>query len=70
MATIQVYTESYGLVTIKDAMIDGDGTCLEEGVDILDESGDLLCELVGYSTDGLEDDSETVEYLIDTYNED
>jgi hypothetical protein len=43
MATIKIET-NYGLMTVKDVMIDVDGTHLEGGITVKDEYGELLYE--------------------------
>lgn len=63
----QVETSKYGYVTVRDVMIDTDGTNLESGIEILDEMDFPICEVIGYSTDELENNSELVEELIDCY---
>lgn len=50
-----LFTENYGLVTIKDVMVDGDGTCLTEGVNIHDSDGKLIAEIIGVSSDDITD---------------
>lgn len=55
-----------GEVTIKDVMVDVDGTNLREGVDMF-IGDELICELTGYCAETFEDDAELVEELINIY---
>lgn len=68
MGTKKVLTDNYGLVTITDVMVDLDGTCLTDGINIHDEDGELLAEIAGATLDDVTngDDAET---YIDSYNE-
>jgi len=57
------FETSHGLVTVKNAMLDLDGTNLEEGIEIIGEHVELI-ELVGYRS--VEDMTiEEVETLIE-----
>ena len=47
------FETTYGDVTIRDCVIDTDGTNLEEGISVKLDN-DLLAEIVGMSTDEFE----------------
>ena len=64
----EIYTDNYGIVTIKDVVIDIDGTNLEDGIDILNEDGELLAEIAGVYADDVTD-GDDAEKFIDSYNE-
>lgn len=59
----EIYTANYGVVTIKDVMVDIDGTNLEGGINIHDEDGNLLCEVAGVSCDDVIDDFDVENYI-------
>lgn len=69
MGTITVDTAVNGTVTITDVVTNSMSFehCLSEGVDICDEEGNLLCEIMGYCTEDLVDDPDLVDELIDTF---
>jgi hypothetical protein len=52
MATIKIET-SFGMMTVKDVMIDVDGTHLEEGITVKDEWGELVYEGCMFGTDNI-----------------
>ena len=62
MSTKKLFTANYGIVTVKDVMIDTDGTNLIEGIDVMDENGKFIIEVSGYCTDDVTDglDVETI----------
>lgn len=57
----------YGDLTVRDAMIDTDGTNLTSGVVVTTEDGQWLCELSGFCADSFDCDPEALEELIDIY---
>lgn len=66
--TKEIFTPNYGIVTIKDVMIDLDGTNLAEGISIHDEDGKLLAEVAGFACDDVIDDLDA-ENLIEELDE-
>ena len=63
MSEKSLFTVNHGIVTVKDVIVDTDGTNLADGVDIRDENGILLIEVAGYCCDDIENE-EDVENLI------
>lgn len=61
---MKTFETSIGEVTVKDAMIDLDGTNLEEGIVIRLEDESTI-EILGFNEDSI--DKDTVESLVGTY---
>ena len=62
-------TANYGQLNVKDIMIDIDGTNLEGGIRIYDQNNKTYAEVVGMSTDDLEDGNcEDIETIVETYS--
>ena len=60
----------YGEVTFKHAMIDTDGTNLEEGITIFID-GKYIAETIDFSIDEIEEMTEKeIESVVETYCED
>jgi hypothetical protein len=57
------FQTNYGEVTVKDCMIDLDGTNLEEGISIRSTDCEISLEIVGKTSDEM--DTEILEHLIE-----
>lgn len=67
MATKILHTPNYGDLTVKDVIIDVDGTNLIDGVDVFDEDGKLLIEIAYESVYDINNPNE-LENLINDFN--
>lgn len=61
-----IFTPNYGEVTVKDVMIDTDGTNLEDGINIIGDG--IKVETMSYSASDLENNVCLVEDVINSYN--
>ena len=62
---MKLQTIGYGEVEVRNCMIPDDFKGYDEGVDIYDEDGTLLAELIGYDEDSIADELEEDENYLD-----
>lgn len=65
MATKILHTPNYGDLTVKDVIIDVDGTNLIDGVDVFDEDGKLLIEIAYESVYDINNPNELENFIND-----
>ena len=65
MATKILHTPNYGDLTVKDVIIDVDGTNLIDGVDVFDEDGKLLIEVAYESVYDINNPNELEKFIND-----
>lgn len=62
----KIFTPNYGEVTVKDVMIDTDGTNLEDGINIIGDG--IKVETMSYSASDLVGNVCRVEDIIESYS--
>lgn len=66
MAKINIISDLYGEVSVRDCIIEGSSKMLEEGVSVHEEAHDeLLFEVIGYTTEDFENDDQLINTLIE-----